>query len=392
MKAITNINLPRLRFPEFSGGWEKKKLGEVTTWKSGGTPPKENNEFWGGNVPWISGSSMKGNEYFDSEVKLTELGVKNGSKISTKGSLLLLVRGSMLFNKIPVGIALRDLAFNQDVKSITPISTLESKYVLYWFISKENVLMDLVSGTGIGAGKLDISDLQAQKFIYPSLPEQQKIASFLSAVDEKLQALKKKKSLLERYKKGVMQKIFSLELRFKADGGNDFPEWEVKKLGDCLDYIQPTKYLVESTEYDNSYSTPVLTAGKTFILGYTNETKGIFEDNLPVIIFDDFTTATQFVDFPFKAKSSAMKILVAKENVSIKFIYETMQILKYEIGGHERHWISKFTLLDISLPSLEEQTKIANFLSAIDEKIHQVQGQIEKMEVWKKGLLQKMFV
>ena len=166
----------------------------------------------------------------------------------------------------------------------------------------------------------------------------------------------------------------------------------MKSLGDCLDYIQPTKYLVESTEYDDSYSTPVLTAGKTFILGYTNETQGIFEDNLPVIIIDDFTTATQFVDFPFKAKSSAMKILVAKENVSIKFIYETMQILKYEIGGHERHWISKFTFLDISLPSIEEQTKIANFLSAIDEKIKLVQGQIEKMELWKKGLLQKMFV
>ena len=214
----------------------------------------------------------------------------------------------------------------------------------------------------------------------------------LTAVDDKLQALKQKKTLFEQYKKGVMQKIFSQELRFKDDNRNEYPNWEEKKLGDCLDYIQPTKYLVSSTEYDNSYSTPVLTAGKTFILGYTNETNGIFENNLPVIIFDDFTTATQFVDFPFKAKSSAMKILVAKEGINIRFMYETMQIMKYELGGHERHWISKFAPLEILIPSTEEQTKIANFLSAIDDTINHCQGQIGKTEVWKKGLLQQMFV
>jgi type I restriction enzyme S subunit len=87
-------------------------------------------------------------------------------------------------------------------------------------------------------------------------------------------------------------------------------------MKDCLDYLQPTKYLVSSTTYDDKYKTPVLTAGKTFILGFTDETNGIFKDNLPVIIFDDFTTATKFVDFPFKAKSSAMKILLAREKTN----------------------------------------------------------------------------
>ena len=99
----------------------------------------------------------------------------------------------------------------------------------------------------------------------------------------------------------MMQKIFNQEIRFKDDNGEDFGDWEEKSLGECLDYEQPTNYIVESTEYNNDYKTPVLTAGKTFILGYTNEENGVFQtDNLPVIIFDDFTTATQFVDFPFK--------------------------------------------------------------------------------------------
>jgi len=193
-----------------------------------------------------------------------------------------------------------------------------------------------------------------------------------------------------------MQKLFSQELRFKIKNEDgeliEPPKWEKKRLGECLDYIQPTNYLVSSTDYDNSYKIPVLTAGKTFILGYTNETDGIFENNLPVIIFDDFTTATQFVDFPFKAKSSAMKILIAKENANIKFMFEAMQIMKYEIGGHERHWITKFAQIEILIPCLAEQTLIANFLTAIDKKIMHCEKQIEQTEIWKKGLLQKMFV
>ena len=200
-----------------------------------------------------------------------------------------------------------------------------------------------------------------------------------------------------------MQKIFNQEIRFSpkgtssqaqgdADDGSEFCDWEEKKLGDILDYIQPTKYLVKDTEYNDSYTIPVLTAGKTFILGYTNETDGVFENNLPVIIFDDFTTANKFVNFPFKAKSSAMKILVPKNNNNIKFIYEAMQMIKYEVGGHERHWISKFSFLNIFIPCIEEQTKIANFLSSIDSKIEKVKKQLNSTKEFKKALLQQMFV
>ena len=188
-----------------------------------------------------------------------------------------------------------------------------------------------------------------------------------------------------------MQKIFSQKLRFKDENGNDFPDWEEKKLGDCLDYEQPTPYLVNSTEYDDSFQTPVLTAGKTFILGYTNEEFGIYQ-NHPIIIFDDFTTASQFVNFSFKAKSSAMKILKVKGLNDIKFLYEAMQMITYETGGHGRHWISVFAQLDILIPTLPEQQKIASFLSSIDEKIEKCQGQLRAMEIWKKGLLQQMFV
>jgi len=169
-------------------------------------------------------------------------------------------------------------------------------------------------------------------------------------------------------------------------------EWTLEELGQCLDYLQPTPYLVESTDYKNEYETPVLTAGKSFILGYTNEKEGVFNENLPVIIFDDFTTASQFVDFPFKTKSSAMKILLAKNGNDIKFVFESMQTLNYEVGVHKRHWISVFSKLRIAIPKdPQEQQKIASCLSSLDELLAAHNNKLEALKDHKKGLLQSLF-
>lgn len=169
-------------------------------------------------------------------------------------------------------------------------------------------------------------------------------------------------------------------------------EWEKKKLGDCLDYLQPTEFLVSSTAYDNSFKTPVLTAGKTFILGYTNEVDNIFKEKLPVIIFDDFTTASQYVDFPFKAKSSAMKILLSKNNIDIKFSYELMQMISYEVGVHGRHWISVFSNLEVPVPeNPKEQQRIASCLSSLDEVIAAHSQRLDLLKDHKKGLMQNLF-
>ena len=136
-------------------------------------------------------------------------------------------------------------------------------------------------------------------------------------------------------------------------------DYELVTLSDLLDYEQPTKYIVETVNYDDSYKTPVLTAGKSFIKGYTNEVNGIF-DKLPVIIFDDFTTATQFVDFPFKVKSSAMKILKLRdeERSNIQFLFRAIQNVKIDSSEHRRYWISLYSQLQIPLPPIEIQEQI----------------------------------
>ncbi|PUD08151.1 restriction endonuclease subunit S [Helicobacter pylori] len=146
---------------------------------------------------------------------------------------------------------------------------------------------------------------------------------------------------------------------------------EFRKLGEVLEYDQPNKYCVTSKEFDKSYPTPVLTAGKTFILGYTNEKDNIYQasKSYPVIIFDDFTTATQWVDFPFKVKSSAMKILFSKNPIiNIRFIFFYMQTIPYNIGGeHARHWISRYSQLEVPIPPLEIQQEIVKILDAFTE-------------------------
>ena len=171
----------------------------------------------------------------------------------------------------------------------------------------------------------------------------------------------------------------------------DTEEWAPRELGDCLDYLQPTQYLVNSTAYNDNYEIPVVTAGKTFILGRTDETEGVFNNPLPVIIFDDFTTATQYVDFRFKAKSSAMKILLAKQDANIKFIYESMQRVDYEVGAHGRHWISAYSKIKVATPKPAEQQKIADCLSSLDELIGAHARKLDALKTYKKGLMQQLF-
>lgn len=217
----------------------------------------------------------------------------------------------------------------------------------------------------------------------PSITEQQKIAEILTAQDKVIELKEKLLNEKQRQKKYLMQQLLTGKKRLS--GFNKV--WNTVELGEIFDYIQPTAYLVKTTDYNDAYQIPVLTAGKTFILGYTNESKGVFT-NVPVVIFDDFTTATKYVDFPFKVKSSAIKILTIKEGFNITFAYEAMQLIKFSVGGHERHWISKYSCITIDVPELKEQTAIAEIISTADREIELLQKNIEQEKQKKKALMQ----
>jgi type I restriction enzyme S subunit len=384
---------PLIRFPEFTDHWNNTKLSELLK------EAKKRNadlKYTKDEVLSVSGEmgivnqiEHLGRSYAGVSVHQYHV-VEVGDIVYTKSPLKANPYGIIKQNKKKAGIV-STLYAVYNVKE----ENAHGEFIEHYFSLDENTnryLRPLVKKGAKNDMKISNAYVLHDKIFVPTVAEQKKITLFLNILDKKIEQLKQKKNLLEEYKKGIMQKIFSQELRFKDVNGNEFPDWEEKILSELLDYVQPTKYLVESTEYDDSYKTPVLTAGKSFILGYTNETFGIYDKKLPLIIFDDFTTAIQFVDFPFKAKSSAMKLLVPKKGSNIYFIFEAMQLINYSIGGHERHWISKYSKIEIPVPCAKEQNKISDFLSTINDKISRTQGQIEQTQQYKKGLLQQLFL
>ena len=168
------------------------------------------------------------------------------------------------------------------------------------------------------------------------------------------------------------------------------------ELGELLPFEQPTAYIVKSTDYSDAYATPVLTAGKSFILGKTNETDGIF-DQLPVIIFDDFTTATQFVNFRFKVKSSAMKILHINTDLVIpKYIFYRLQIIQFDHSTHKRYWIQSYSKIKVLIPPLDEQfrivARIEEFFSELDKAVDTLKTTKEQLVVYRQAILQQAFI
>ena len=192
----------------------------------------------------------------------------------------------------------------------------------------------------------------------------------------------KAKTVQKKSKRTLTPKLRFPEFR-------DAGEWEAKPLSDLLDYEQPGKYIVEDSNYQDT-GTPVLTANKSFVLGHTAEISGIFED-VPVIIFDDFTTDKKYVDFPFKVKSSAIKILRSRGNNELKLIYELMSRIRFDPAQHKRYYISQYQNLEIELPSPSEQQRIADCLSSLDGLIAAEGRMLEALKAHKKGLMQQLF-
>src|SRR5690606_30472298 len=376
-------NVPKLRFADYQDEWQTARLGDLVDFKTTNSFSRDNLNYEIGTVKNIHYGDIhtKFQTLFDvktenvpfvnEEINIDRISEDNYCK---EGDVIF-ADASEDLNDVGKSIEIVNLN-NEKVLSglhtllARPKKNIFQKGFLGYLLKSNNVRYQIQKESqGTKVLSINAGRLSNIKISFPALGEQRNITKILSALYLRIDCSMKTIENLKSLKSGLSKKIFSQEIRFKDENGNDFPEWENIKFGEMLDYEQPTKYLVSSTEYDDSFKIPVVTAGKTFILGYTDETTGIFEEKkLPVIIFDDFTTASQFVDFPFKAKSSAMKILKAKEKFDTKFMFEALQQIKYEIGGHGRHWISVFSEMYVLVPSIPEQQKIAKFLSAIDAK------------------------
>ena len=220
----------------------------------------------------------------------------------------------------------------------------------------------------------------------PSEAEQHKISSLLSSIEKRIKAQAALVENLKKYKRGLLSAVFSHKLTFGTGA-----EWHETTISECLQYEQPQKYIVETEQYDDSYSTPVLTANKAFILGYTNESTDIYEKG-DVVIYDDFTMDMKYVTFPFKVKSSTIKMLTPRQGFDLYFVYALLQSLELQPEGHQRSYISKVEPMVVKVPCYEEQVKISNFLQKCDSRVHQEEETLTKLLQYKSGLFQSLFI
>ena len=387
--ATTNKQTPALRFPSFTEEWEEKTLGEVCEIKRGKTFSKSDIDEDGTELCIHYGELLT--KYKESITEVYSRTFKTSGLRSKKGDVLmpssaetpdaLSKASALLLNNVILGSDMNILRTNDNTNAV---------FLSYVINNSEKIITRLVTGGTVF--HLYAKQLNDLAFLLPSLPEQQKIAACLSSLDALITAAQERLDALKAHKKGLLQRLFPCEgsktpeLRFAGFKG----AWEEKTLGEVLSYIQPTPYIVESTVYDPA-GTPVLTAGKTFVLGYTDEADGIFT-NLPTIIFDDFTTESRYINFPFKVKSSAIKMLTLKDdNNDLYFLYSLMSTIDFTVSAHKRYWISEFQNLIVSIPSLPEQQKIASCLSSLDTLLEKQQERITLLKTHKKGLLQQLF-
>ena len=199
---------PRLRFPEFQnvGEWEVRTMGSLASFSSGGTPSKDNPKYWRGNIPWVSASSMYDLVVEKADHYVTPLAIGNGTRIAKRGSILILVRGSMLFKRVPICLAGVDVAFNQDVKALDVEDPIVTSFLLYQLSAFQARFP--INETGIGAGKIELDHLKEFELFIPSLAEQKRIATCLSILDALITAETKQHEALKTHKKGLMQQLF----------------------------------------------------------------------------------------------------------------------------------------------------------------------------------------
>lgn len=383
--------VPEVRFPEYEDVWIRKRLDEIAKIERGRFSPRPRNNpiYYNGNVPFVqTGDVVHSNgKIINYSQTLNEEGLKV-SKLFPKGTILITIAANIGYS----GVLQMDMACPDSLIGLTCKSS-SNNYFLNYLLLKEQPKIDYLA-VSAAQKNINIEFLKPYKFILPSLPEQQKIATFLSSIDERIQLLEKKKQGLEEYKKGVMKKIFSQEIRFKDENGNDYPDWENKKLGKVCNIAKGKQLNKEELTASGLY--PCQNGGIE-PSGYTE----LFNTEKNTITISEGGNSCGYVNLlttRFWCGGHCYSLLNVSNEMNNDFLFQYLKhfqryIMRLRVGSGlpniQKKDIVKYK---IEQPHIEEQQKIASFLSSIDDSIEQAAQQIEHSKTYKKGLLQKMFV
>lgn len=401
-------NTPKLRFKEFSGDWKKKKLGKITKLTDGVhfTPT-----YVESGVPFWSVETVVSNanpKYITQEAHNDAI-----KRCNPQINDILLTRiGTLAKPKL--------INWNEEFSIYVSLALIKasnnynSKFARYYF-ETEYYQKDFLSKSLLTATpkKINMEDLKQTNINLPSLEEQEKIASFFSLIDDKISLQGEKVEALKDYKKGMMQKIFSRELKFKDDDGRDYPEWGEKKLGDIGIFTSGTGF---SEKYQGYLNMPIKVfkvsdmniSGNTKYMINSNNTISydILKEmksksiNKPSIIFAKvgaaiFLERKRIVNTEFLIDNNMMAF-IPNENNDIEFIHSlmnTIQLSRYaQVGALPSYNASDISSIKVKIPCLDEQNKISKTLCVLDIKIEREQEKLDSLNEYKKGLLQQMFV
>jgi type I restriction enzyme S subunit len=390
-------NVPKLRFSDFDGDWESVKIGDIGTIVTGSTPPTSNEEFYNGEFLFVSPFDINDSRFIEqTKTTLTNTGFDKGRKVKIGSSLFVCIGstiGKVAQNKI-------ECVTNQQINAVISNEYFCEDFV-YTLLEKHSSIIKVLAGEQ-AVPIINKTTFSNYLLKVPHLQEQRKISSFLLSIDEILVQLKKKKSLLEQYKKGVMQKLFSQELRFKDEDGNEYSDWKEVKLGEVAKVVMGQS--PDSKSYNVDGDGIPLIQGNADIQNRvscprnwtTLPTKECQIGDLILTVRAPVGSIAKSVHRACIGRGVCAIKNTAKSD--IEYLYQFL--LDYEMKWCRLEQGSTFTAVSgadinsilLPLPSLPEQQKIASFLSALDDKIAQTALQIEKMQQWKKGLLQQMFV
>ena len=379
-------------------GWEWCKLEDIVSFGGGKTPSMDNKEYWdNGSHLWVTSKDMKYSHITNSLMKITDKALEVMTTYK-KGTLLVVTRSGILRHTLPLSILEKPATVNQDLKTISPHLLELSEYLYVVIKANEQFILKEYHKDGTTVDSIDFDKFKCLPIPLAPIAEQRRIIVETKHWFALIDQIEQGKTDLQAVIKQTKSKILDLAMHGKLvpQDPNDKPAFELLKrinpdftpcdnghytqlpngwcecqLENIVKYEQPQAYIVKSTDYDDKYLIPVLTAGKSFIIGYTNETEGIYQ-NTPCIIFDDFTTDSKLVDFPFKVKSSAMKILRVADSIEIEYVAMFMNITRLIGDTHKRYWISEYSKLCIPIPPKEEQKRIANAVNVMFKKLNTI--------------------
>ena len=379
------LNVPNLRFPEFKDVWKDSNIGRCFDLYSGNTPSRMEKEHFIGDVNWITSGELKEHYIGDTKERISEkAAADNNLRILPIGTFVMAIYGLEAEGvRGTCSITVKTSTISQACMAFTPKSNVSNEFLYSWY-KKHGNKIGIRYAQGTKQQNLSYDIIEKFPIIYPSIEEQEKLNTFISLLDERIATQNKIIEDLKKLKVAIRDD--QLNIIRKQYGLNS-------QISELLDYEQPSKYIVSNTEYLNDNNLiPVLTANKAFILGYTDETFGIY-DKGQCIILDDFTLDCKLVDFAFKVKSSAIKILTSKNGISLRYIYEYINYIGLETAEHKRHYISEIEPMLIAYPGDNNIVNaFCDLMEIYDKKIEIENKYLQSLLSQKAYLLSNMFI